>query len=111
MSTTETEDTSFKTVFLINLVVNKLKEANLTIAPPSAQDYVTYLRAVTEKKDLWLQVHLPCIKAVSPVFSISQTTSSRRNSTKRLLVTEPCTISWVTIGRIDHRVFRTKGLD
>ncbi|KAG2070334.1 hypothetical protein BDR04DRAFT_1100274 [Suillus decipiens] len=46
MSTTETEDTSFKTVFLINLVANKLKEANLTIAPPTAEDYVTYLRAV-----------------------------------------------------------------
>ncbi|KAG2077278.1 hypothetical protein BDR04DRAFT_1088230, partial [Suillus decipiens] len=109
----------------------KLKEANLTVAPPSAEDYVTYLRAVTEKKYLWLQVHLPCIKAVSPAFlsnlylfrevkrmqlmsimrQISQTTSSRRNSTKRLLVTEPCTISWVTIGRIDHRVPRTKGLD
>ncbi|KAG2073209.1 hypothetical protein BDR04DRAFT_1095048, partial [Suillus decipiens] len=25
---------------------------------------------VTEKKDLWLQVHLPCIKAVSPAFSV-----------------------------------------
>ncbi|KAG2073951.1 hypothetical protein BDR04DRAFT_1094172 [Suillus decipiens] len=55
MSTTETKDTSFKTVFLINLVmynqlgrrknVNKLKEANLTIAP-SAEDYVTILHAV-----------------------------------------------------------------
>ncbi|KAG2076137.1 hypothetical protein BDR04DRAFT_1089967 [Suillus decipiens] len=49
MSTTETEDTLFKTVFLINLVeeekVNILKEANLTIAL-SAEDYVTYLRAV-----------------------------------------------------------------
>ncbi|KAG2074395.1 hypothetical protein BDR04DRAFT_1093069, partial [Suillus decipiens] len=46
MSTMETENTSFKTVFLINLMVNKLKEANLTIAPPSAEDYITYLCAV-----------------------------------------------------------------
>ncbi|KAG2072956.1 hypothetical protein BDR04DRAFT_1095763 [Suillus decipiens] len=107
MSTTETEDTSFKTVFLIK----KLKEANLTIALPSAEDYVTYLHAALATHDLWLQVHLPCIKAVSPAFSISQTTSSRRNSTKRLLVTEPCTISWMTIGRIDHCVSQTKGLD
>ncbi|KAG2071803.1 hypothetical protein BDR04DRAFT_1097792 [Suillus decipiens] len=110
----KTEDTSFKTVFLINLV---LKETDLTIAL-SAEDYVTYLRAVlathgkteykvTGKKDLWIQVHLPCIKAVSPAFPVKPISSPR--SQKDAI--DPCTISWVTIGRIDHRVPRTKGLD
>ncbi|KAG2065157.1 hypothetical protein BDR04DRAFT_1108945, partial [Suillus decipiens] len=50
--------------------VNKLKEANLTIALPSAEDYITYLCAVLATHDLWLQVHLPCIKAMSLAFSV-----------------------------------------
>jgi hypothetical protein len=62
MSTPEPENAAFKTVFLINLVVynpvkpsakkkkseekvNKLKEANLVIAP-TAEDYINFLRAV-----------------------------------------------------------------
>jgi hypothetical protein len=60
--TPEPENTTFKTVFLINLAVynpikpttkkkkseekvNKLKEANLVIAP-TAEDYINFLRAV-----------------------------------------------------------------
>ncbi|KAG2067715.1 hypothetical protein BDR04DRAFT_1104640, partial [Suillus decipiens] len=72
--------------------VNKLKEANLTIAPPSAEDYVTYLRAVTEKNDLWLQVHLPCIKSMSPAFSVKPISfpRSQKDLTKKLAKTLAC---------------------
>ncbi|KAG2073215.1 hypothetical protein BDR04DRAFT_1095072, partial [Suillus decipiens] len=80
MSTTETENTSFKAVFLINLV------ANLTIAP-SAEGYVTYLHAVlaTHGKTV-TEKNTYGFKYIYPV--------SKPNSTKRLLITEPCTISW-----------------
>ncbi|KAG2064878.1 hypothetical protein BDR04DRAFT_1109454, partial [Suillus decipiens] len=138
----ETEDTSFKTVFLINLVVynpikpvgkkkkteqkvNKLKEANLTIAP-SAEDYVTFLRAVlathgkteykvTEKKTYGFKYIYPVSKPQKDAIDVDNAADFK--AMKCLLVTEPCTISWVIIpsrvriGRIDHRVPRTKGLD
>ncbi|KAG2075453.1 hypothetical protein BDR04DRAFT_1091685 [Suillus decipiens] len=122
----ETKDTSFKTVFLINLVVyspikpvNKLKEANLTIAP-SAEDYVTFLCAVfathgkteykvTEKKTYGFKYIYPVSKPQKDAIDVNNAADFK--AMKRLLVTEPCTISWVRIGRIDHRVPRTKGLD
>ncbi|KAG2078267.1 hypothetical protein BDR04DRAFT_458776 [Suillus decipiens] len=125
MSITETEDTSFKTVFLTNLVaynpikpiwkkkktqekVNKLKECLLHMEKQSIKSPKKRLMASSTST---LYQSLKRMQLMSIMRQISQTTSSRRNSTKRLLVTEPCTISWVRIGRIDHHVPRTKGLD
>ncbi|KAG2071102.1 hypothetical protein BDR04DRAFT_1117888 [Suillus decipiens] len=112
MSTTETEDTSFKTIFLINLVVhNPIKP----IGKKKKSACYTWYK-VTEKKTYGSKyiylVSKPQKDAID-VHNAADFTNhelTKKNSTKRFLVTEPCTISWVTIGRIDHRVPRTKGL-